>query len=107
MISMIPRWGWIGLVVVALAACDRDPVPPADSPASVPEGGRGRIVFVGTSLTAGAGVDPSEAYPPLLQRKIGSPRPRFTAGEPRGSGGTPGVRPPRPHAPRRGPRPLL
>jgi acyl-CoA thioesterase-1 len=36
------------------------------------EGGRGRIVFLGTSLTAGLGVDPSEAYPALLQRKIDS-----------------------------------
>jgi len=67
------------LVVVALAACDRDPVPPADSPPPVPEGGRGRVVFVGTSLTAGLGVDPSEAYPALLQRKIDSAGLRFTA----------------------------
>ena len=30
------------------------------------------MVFVGTSLTAGLGLDPSEAYPNLLQRKIDS-----------------------------------
>jgi acyl-CoA thioesterase-1 len=28
------------------------------------------VLFVGTSLTAGLGLDPSEAYPALLQRKI-------------------------------------
>jgi acyl-CoA thioesterase-1 len=42
------------------------------------EGGRGRIVFLGTSLTAGLGVDPSEAYPALLQRKIDSAGLPFT-----------------------------
>src|SRR5882724_2332198 len=79
MISMIPRWGWIGLAVMALAACDRDPAPPADPAPPVPEGGSGRVVFVGTSLTTGLGVDPSEAYPALLQRKIDSAGLRFTA----------------------------
>lgn len=33
---------------------------------------RGVIVFLGTSLTAGLGVDPSEAYPALIQQKIDS-----------------------------------
>jgi len=42
------------------------------------EGGRGRIVFLGTSLTAGLGVDQSEAYPALLQRKIDSAGLPFT-----------------------------
>jgi acyl-CoA thioesterase-1 len=42
------------------------------------EGGRGRIVFLGTSLTAGLGVDPSEAYPALLQRKVDSAGLPFT-----------------------------
>ena len=35
------------------------------------------MVFLGTSLTAGLGVDPSEAYPELLQRKIDSAGLRF------------------------------
>jgi acyl-CoA thioesterase-1 len=30
------------------------------------------VVFLGTSLTAGLGLDPSEAYPALLQRKLDS-----------------------------------
>jgi acyl-CoA thioesterase-1 len=35
------------------------------------------VVFLGTSLTAGLGVDPSQAYPALLQRKIDSAGLRF------------------------------
>jgi acyl-CoA thioesterase I len=33
---------------------------------------RGRVLFVGTSLTAGLGLDPSEAYPALIAGKIDS-----------------------------------
>jgi acyl-CoA thioesterase-1 len=35
------------------------------------------VVFLGTSLTAGLGIDPSEAYPALLQQKIDSSGLRF------------------------------
>src|SRR5512133_2001495 len=77
MVLRIPRWGWIGLVIAALAGCDRDPAPPASPPPPAPDGGRGRVVFLGTSLTAGLGVDPSEAYPELLQQKIDSAGLRF------------------------------
>ena len=66
-------------MVVALAGCDRDDAPPASPPPPAPDGGRGRVVFLGTSLTAGLGVDPSEAYPALLQRKIDSAGLRFVA----------------------------
>ena len=55
-----------------LAACDREPSPSAGPPPPPPGGGRGRVVFLGTSLTAGLGVDPSQAYPALLQQKIDS-----------------------------------
>jgi acyl-CoA thioesterase-1 len=65
------------LVVAALAGCDRDAAPPASPPPPAPEGGRGRVVFLGTSLTAGLGVDPSEAFPELLQHKIDSVGLRF------------------------------
>jgi acyl-CoA thioesterase-1 len=75
---MIPGRGWIGLLIAALAACNRDPAPAADSQPPVPQGGRGRVVFVGTSLTAGFGLDPSEAYPALLQRRIDSAGLPFT-----------------------------
>jgi acyl-CoA thioesterase I len=70
---MIVRLGNLGLVLAALAGCRRDPGPPAAPPLPpVAEGARGRVVFIGTSLTAGLGLDPSQAYPALLQRKIDS-----------------------------------
>jgi acyl-CoA thioesterase-1 len=77
---MIPRWGWIGLLALAIAACDRDPAPADAGPPPTPsDGSRGRVVFLGTSLTAGLGLDPSEAYPALLQQKIDSAGLPFTA----------------------------
>jgi acyl-CoA thioesterase-1 len=36
------------------------------------QGGSVRVVFVGTSLTAGLGLDPDSAYPALIQRKADS-----------------------------------
>lgn len=46
-------------------------VAPGVSPAaSAPSDDRPVILFVGTSLTAGLGLDPEEAYPALVQRKI-------------------------------------
>ena len=39
----------------------------------------GRVVFLGTSLTAGLGLDPSQAYPALMQQKIDSAGLRFVA----------------------------
>jgi acyl-CoA thioesterase-1 len=41
----------------------------AAAPAQRPDD-RGVVLFVGTSLTAGYGVDPDEAFPALIQRKI-------------------------------------
>jgi acyl-CoA thioesterase-1 len=67
------------LVVAALVGCDRDAAPPASPPPPAPDGGRSRVVFLGTSLTAGLGVDPSDAYPELLQHKIDSAGLRFVA----------------------------
>jgi acyl-CoA thioesterase I len=69
---MIVRWGRIGLLVAAVGACGGDAAPRASPPPPAPDGGRGRVVFVGTSLTAGLGLDPSDAYPALLQHKIDS-----------------------------------
>jgi acyl-CoA thioesterase-1 len=78
---MIVRLGSLGLVLAALVAgCGRDPDPPASPPLPpVAEGARGRVVFIGTSLTAGLGLDPSEAYPALVQQKIDSAGLPFTA----------------------------
>jgi acyl-CoA thioesterase I len=70
----------MGLVLAALTGCDRgDASPPVSPPPPAPDGGRGRVVFPGTSPTAGLGVDPSEAYPALLQHKIDSAGLRFVA----------------------------
>ena len=69
---MIPRWRWIGLALL-VASCDREPAPArSEAPPATREDSRGRIVFLGTSLTAGLGLDPSQAYPALLQQKIDS-----------------------------------
>jgi acyl-CoA thioesterase-1 len=63
---------------LALAAC-RGEARPEPSPTAVPSvspasravaDDRAAILFVGTSLTAGLGVFPEEAYPALVQRKI-------------------------------------
>ena len=57
---------------MAAAACEREPDPAAAAPPGRVSDARGRVVFLGTSLTAGLGLDPSQAYPALLQRKIDS-----------------------------------
>jgi len=45
---------------------------PADSGAAGADTAKPVVLFVGTSLTAGLGLDPSQAYPALLQQKIDS-----------------------------------
>jgi acyl-CoA thioesterase-1 len=73
---MISRYGWtglFGLVLVGLLGCGAEQDDrPAAGPPPRPEGQRGRIVFLGTSLTAGLGVDPETAYPALIQQKLDS-----------------------------------
>jgi acyl-CoA thioesterase-1 len=67
----------IGLLV-ALAACGggkESPPAGADSQPLMPSAQaptRPAIIFFGTSLTAGLGVDPDQAYPALIQRKADS-----------------------------------
>lgn len=69
----------ITCTLVAVAGCQRaeqrvaaDSVqPPPSAPRPAPNGRR-TIVFAGTSLTAGLGLDPDSAYPRLIQRKIDS-----------------------------------
>jgi acyl-CoA thioesterase-1 len=64
----------VAAAAATLVACDRDAAPIGDGgPPPLPAAGaRGRVVFLGTSLTAGYGLDPSQAYPALLQHKIDS-----------------------------------
>jgi len=72
---MISRYPALLILAASLAGCtpetetgepgsrgSDDPAPAADS--------RPVIVFLGTSLTAGLGVDPAQAYPALIQRRI-------------------------------------
>lgn len=80
-----PAWLVTGLVLAACAP-DADSIPDAGS--APPSGGgavqadravsgseadpRPAIVFLGTSLTAGLGVDPEEAYPAVIRQKLDS-----------------------------------
>ena len=80
-------------LVAALAACRGGaPSPPRATPSPAAEGlaGGGEtpepratpddrpvILFVGTSLTAGYGVDPDDAFPALVQAKIDEARLRY------------------------------
>ena len=43
-----------------------------DSSAALRAGGEGVILFLGNSLSAGFGIDPEEAFPSLIERKIDS-----------------------------------
>lgn len=51
------------------ASREESPASPVASDA-VTSSGRGTIVFLGTSLTAGYGLEPDSAYPQQIQRKI-------------------------------------
>jgi acyl-CoA thioesterase I len=76
-----------GALVVVAAACARGAPPraaAADSAGVAEQGGAAdtlhptpytrSIVFLGTSLTAGLGLDPSQAYPAVIQRRLDSLR---------------------------------
>ncbi|MEO7085726.1 MAG: arylesterase [Gemmatimonadaceae bacterium] len=59
----------------AVASADSAKVPPSregNGAASPSAGTKPVVLFVGTSLTAGLGLDPDSAYPMLIQRKIDS-----------------------------------
>jgi len=63
----------IGLAPACRGGARPEPSPAAPVAARVSPAatdGRPIVLFVGTSLTAGLGVDPSEAYPALVQEKI-------------------------------------
>lgn len=58
-------------LAMTLAGCRGASSPPADDKALPPETSvRPVILCVGTSLTAGLGLDPEQAYPALLQAKL-------------------------------------
>jgi acyl-CoA thioesterase-1 len=70
---MILRYGSLLVWVAALSACEQ---PRAEAPASsIPASSsseRQVVLFLGTSLTAGLGLEPEQAYPALIQQKIDS-----------------------------------
>jgi acyl-CoA thioesterase-1 len=80
---MIARYGLVA-VVVAATACGPETVGrqggkaaggQAEQTAGRLDGSKAEasvIMFIGTSLTAGLGVEPDQAYPALIQRKIDS-----------------------------------
>lgn len=75
---------WLGLLLLACGGERPSAAPPPGSgpgdtagPPAAPAAPRAAgdaplIVFLGTSLTAGLGVDPSDAYPALIQAKVDS-----------------------------------
>jgi acyl-CoA thioesterase-1 len=67
------------VVVFALTACDRAPkaAPPAAPAAAAPASAgnaapRPVILFIGTSLTAGYGLEPDQSYPAVIARRLDS-----------------------------------
>jgi acyl-CoA thioesterase-1 len=64
------------LVLAGAAACGGSgsraapPEPRIATPAAAPAAEPPAVIFVGTSLTAGLGVSPEEAYPALVQKRI-------------------------------------
>ena len=63
------------VVLLAIAACSKpDGKPLAESAASVApaDTATNKIIFAGTSLTAGLGLDPDSAYPRIIQAKLDS-----------------------------------
>ncbi len=70
---MIPKYVFIFGLVGGLFGCEQSGKEPGDAPPpSSPGANRPTVVFLGTSLTAGLGLEPEQAYPALIQRKIDS-----------------------------------
>ncbi len=70
---MIPRYISIFGLVAGLWGCDQPGrEPPESATPPLATGARPSVVFLGTSLTAGLGLEPEQAYPALIQQKIDS-----------------------------------
>jgi acyl-CoA thioesterase-1 len=68
---MIKGWQLLPILLAATACAADEEAPPSAGPgATVAADERPAVVFMGTSLTAGLGLDPSEAYPAYIQRRI-------------------------------------
>jgi acyl-CoA thioesterase-1 len=68
----------VSVLVSILLGCGGEPPPPPEQQANdrgalAPTPGTAQtIVFLGTSITAGLGLDPDQAYPAIIQRKLDS-----------------------------------
>jgi acyl-CoA thioesterase I len=70
---MILRYAVLSALCAAIVGCEQHKDEPAvDPPPSTPEMQRRSVLFLGTSLTAGYGINPEQAYPALIQQKIDS-----------------------------------
>src|SRR3954470_2029295 len=70
---MIHRYLSLSAVLVALLGCEQPRNQPVSKTSSIMPAAAGpTVLFLGTSLTAGYGIDPQEAYPALIQQKIDS-----------------------------------
>ncbi len=75
---MIPRYVSLFGLVAGLIACNQQNREPRESSIPPPAiADRPTVVFLGTSLTAGLGLEPDQAYPALVQQKIDSAGLRF------------------------------
>ncbi|HET8656565.1 MAG TPA: arylesterase [Longimicrobiaceae bacterium] len=76
--SFVGAWPVLLLSVLMIGCRERPrngataPAAAGDSAAAAPAPPRHNVLFVGTSLTAGLGLPPDEAYPALVQAKIDS-----------------------------------
>jgi acyl-CoA thioesterase-1 len=70
---MIPKdLAWFGLMVALVACQPSGDEPGSNAPSYMSTSPAPAVLFLGTSLTAGYGIDPDLAYPALIQRKIDS-----------------------------------
>jgi acyl-CoA thioesterase-1 len=69
---MIARYVFAIGLVAGLFGCEQPRPKPQPSSTPPAQESRPAVVFLGTSLTAGAGLEPEQAYPALIQRKIDS-----------------------------------
>ena len=70
---MIPRYVPVFGLVAGLFGCEQPSRELRESTTPpISTGERQSVVFLGTSLTAGLGIEPEQAYPALIQKKIDS-----------------------------------
>jgi len=70
---MILRYLSVSALAIALLGCEQPKEQPVSNVSvAMPSSQRPTVLFLGTSLTAGHGIDPEQAYPALIQQKIDS-----------------------------------